>query len=212
MLPSGVPRGRRRLILAYSLVGLAGITVVEAILGERDGVGSAAAFGWLFGVIHAVWFLVASRRRRVPAALDRTGTVVLAATLAALAAVTVGNLAVMTVAVPAHTKLPTEKMGAASMWMVLVGVLCWRAWRVRSARRAAVLQVAAVLLALPLLMDAMGILPSTDKTSPAHAEAVATVATTPLIAFAVVLCAGPVLDRLFSRFSDGATVEPCTGA
>jgi hypothetical protein len=205
VLPSGVPW---RLILALALVALAGLTVVEAILGNTYGVGMAAVYGWLFGVIHAVWFLVKSRRRSAPAPLDRTGTVILATTLGAMAAVTVGNLAVMTIAIRPHATTPSETIGAASMWMILVGVLCWRAWRVRSARRAAVLQLCALIFAAPFLMDAMGILP--DRTPHRSDGAMATVGTSPLVAFAVVLCAGAVFDRLFSRVSDGATVGTCT--
>lgn len=189
----------RRLILAYLIVAMAVLALLGAVMGSEVGLRSGAAFGYLFAMIHAVSFFVRSRKRRAPAALERTGKLILATTLGAVAAVAIGNLIVVSLLLGGHKDVPPATIGSTSVWMVLVGVLCWRAWILPSARRAAVLQLVAMMLALPSLI---GPVADAGKKFAASDSAIAMMTTALFTAFAVVACSGPVLDKLYSIVGD----------
>lgn len=189
----------RRLILAYLIVGLAMLALVGALTGNQVALAFGGSFGYLLAMMHGVSFFVRSRKRRAPAELDRTGTLILATTLGALAAVAVGNLIVVTLTLQGHPEVPPATIGSVSVWMVLVGVLCWRAWIVPSARRAAVLQLVAVMLALPSLI---GSIADAQRILALRGSAMARMNTGMFIGFVVVACSGPVLDKLFAIVGD----------
>jgi hypothetical protein len=189
----------RRLILAYLIVGLAMLALAGAVTGNTTALAMGGSFGYLLAMIHGVSFFVRSRKRRAPAALERTGTLILAITLGALAAVALGTLILVSLTLKGHREVPPATIGSVSVWMVLVGVLCWRAWIVPSARRAAVLQLVAVLLALPSLI---GSIADAQRVLALHGSAMARMNTGMFIGFAVVACSGPVLDKLFAIVGD----------
>jgi hypothetical protein len=192
-----------RLILAYLIVGFAVLALVGGVIGNVQLAVTGIAFGYMLAMIHGVSFFIRVRKRRAPARLDPTGRRILAATLGAVGAVAIGNLITVTVVLQGKTVVAPAQLGAVSLWMVLIGVLCWRAWILPSARRAGVLQIVAVLLAMPGVFGT--VIEATDpKRSPpmlALGDRGA-LATGLFIAFAVVTCAGPVLDKLFAAVPD----------
>ena len=189
----------RRLILAYLIVGLAIVALIGAVTGSDPALAIGGLFGYLFAMIHGVSFFVRSRKRRAPGDLDRTGKLILATTLGALAAVAIGNLITVTLTLEGHRGVPPATIGSVSVWMILVGVLCWRAWILPSARRAAVLQLIAVMLALPSLFGPLGDAGHLFELSKASMRMLTTGM---FIGFAVVACSGAVLDKLYAVVDD----------
>jgi hypothetical protein len=200
--------GPRRLILAYLIVALAAVALVGALIGSKPMLGLGGVFAYLFAMIHAISFMVRARKRRDPAALDPLGRRILAATLAAMAASALGNLVTASLLLQGRADVQPNQLVGLSVWMVLMAVLCWRAWIVPSARRAAILQLVSVIFAVPSILTAMVTTTRHDGVvTKVGLETDAVLVTGMFVAFAVVCCAGPVLDRLFADTPDKDTTQ-----
>jgi hypothetical protein len=191
------------LILAYLIVALAAVALVGALIGNKGMLGIGGVFAYLFAMIHGISFMVRARKRRDPAALDPMGRRILAATLGAMAASALGNLVAASLILEGRAGVEPNQLVGLSVWMVLMSVLCWRAWIVPSARRAAILQLVSVIFAVPSILTATL---TTHRVEGAvtrvRIETDAVLVTGMFVAFAVVCCAGPVLDRLFADAPD----------
>lgn len=180
---------KRPLILAYLVLAL-GVLALAGLAVDND---PMAATGIVFGVlvasVHGVSFCVRVRGRKEPALLDRTGKWILHITLGAMAGVVIACFVLVVLYDPASGALGFG-------WMVILGVLAYRAWIVTSARRAGVLQLVAVVVGIPQLM--VTFLRVEDAQDAPH-DVLAIVVP---IAFLVISAAGPVLDKLFASVED----------
>jgi hypothetical protein len=190
-----------RLVLAYVIVLLGAVALAGAIAGSLPALVLGAVFGWLTAILHSVSFFVRSRKRRDASDLAGSARTILAVTLIAMAASAGGNL----LAVAVHSDRPRVTYadgGAAAVWAILVVVLCWRAWLVPSARRAAVLQAVAVWFAVPTMF-------TTVVDANRHGASDALLATSLFVAFVIVGVSGAALDKLFASVHDrGPDVVP----
>jgi hypothetical protein len=188
------------LFLAYLIVGLGALTLVGAVTQRITALALGSVFGWLAATIHAISFLMRSRRRRAPGELLGSARAILAVTLAALAAAALGNLLAVMFHV-GRSSAAAAHGGTAAALAIAVIVLAWRAWLVPSARRAAVLQICATWIAVPAMFRTVV---EAKRSMPG-----AWLSTSLFVSFVVVGCAGAALDKLFASVHDrGSDVVP----
>lgn len=185
---------RKRLVLAYLVVGCGALALVGQLGGSERATAIGAGLAVMLALVHAIAFFVRVRKRRLPALLDAHGRRILACALAAVIGVLLANFTF--IAIHVDGKVTSAESGTSFGWLVVMLVVAVRAWLVRSARRAGVLYLVAVWLGIPQIL---GMLLSSLRAGFADKAVVDTLL---LVSFVVIVAAGAVLDRLYADVAD----------
>ena len=196
---------RRRLVLAYVILGAGALAAAGGLLGSETALRGGAGLAYLAALVHLVSFLIRGVPRRRPAILVGSGRTILAGCVGALLVVVGFNLIV--VIGGWWTPRNARPADASAAVIAAVATLASAAalWRRPSARRAALLNVVA-LMVLALTMVAW-LAPGAAAPGADHGARDVILA----INLVVVIAVGISLDRLFASVDDapaGPTVAP----